>query len=196
MAPQSCDAEVATMMGILKTADRILGKILRWFCIANMLVLTVVLSAVVFIRFVPIAKLSWSDEIIEWLMASLIFMASAELWRVNDHFRIEMVVQWLAGRQSGRIFSLFLEVLTGAFILLFAYYSLNMTLSERRTSAILAWPMAWWYAPMPTAGFIMLIYSIRNIVQGFRAVVRGFKEKAVGDPGTVQDGKRTGSQIQ
>ena len=110
-------------------------------------------------------------------------MASAELWRTNDHFKIEMTAQMLAGSQFGRVFSLFLEILTAVFIFLFAYYSLNMTLSEIRTSPILSWPMAWWYAPMPIAGFIMVIYSVRNIVQAFRAVVEGFKQKAAGSAG-------------
>ena len=160
------------MIALLKTADRLLGAILRGFCIADMLALTVVMGAVVFIRFVPVAKLSWSDEIIEWLVASLVFIAAAELWRMNDHFKIEAVAMMLAGTRSGRLLSLFLELLTAAFIVLFAYCSFNLTLSQGRTSAILSWPMAWWYAPMPTAGFIMVIYCIRNIVQGVQAVIR------------------------
>ena len=159
------------MMAILKIADRYVGAILRGFCIANMLALTVILGAVVFIRFVPIAKLSWSDEIIEWLVASLVFIAAAELWRENDHFKIEALAMMLTGTKSGRIVYLFLELLTAAFIVLFAYCSLDLTLSQGRTSAILSWPMAWWYAPMPIAGFIMVVYCIRNIVQGFQAVV-------------------------
>ena len=158
-------------MAILKTADRAVGMILRWFCIANMLTLTVILGAVVFIRFVPVAKLSWSDEIIEWLVASLVFIAAAELWRENDHFKIDALAMALTNVRLGRVLSLMLELLTAAFIVLFAYCSLNLTLSQGRTSAILAWPMVWWYAPMPTAGFIMVIYSIRNLVQGFQAVV-------------------------
>ena len=181
------------MMTFLKTVDRALGFVMRWFCIANMLVLTVVLSGVVFIRFVPIATLSWSDEIIEWLMASLIFIAAAELWRENDHFKIEMIAQWLAGKQSGRIFSLFLEILTAIFIFFLAKYSLDLTLSVGRTSPILSWPMTWWYAPMPIAGFIMVAYSIRNIIQGFQAIVDGFKQKPVNTAGPVRAGKGTGS---
>lgn len=173
------------MMTLLKTVDRILGTIMRWFCVANLLALTVVLGAVVLIRFIPIAKLSWSDEVIEWLMASLIFIAAAALWRENDHFKIETVAQLLAGTQFGRIFALVLEILTGIFLFYFALYSLDLTLSVGRTSPILSWPMTWWYAPMPIAGFIMVAYSIRNIVQGFRAVAEGFKQKAAGGAGKV-----------
>ena len=71
----------------------------------------------------------------------------------------------LTGTRFGRFFCLFLELLTAVFIVLFAYCSLNLTLSQGRTSAILAWPMTWWYAPMPIAGFIMVVYTIRNIVK-------------------------------
>jgi TRAP-type C4-dicarboxylate transport system permease small subunit len=173
------------MIATLKTVDRILGTVLRVFCIANLLALTAICGAVVFIRFVPIAKLSWSDEIIEWLMASLIFMAAAELWRENDHFRIDALVQFLSGTRFGRLFSLGLEILTAVFIFAFAQYSLDLTLSMGRTSPILSWPMTWWYAPMPTAGFIMLAYSIRNVVQGFRAVVDSFKQGASTRPGAA-----------
>ncbi len=172
------------MMATLKTADRNLGAILRGFCIADMLALTVVMGGVVFIRFVPIAKLSWSDEIIEWLVASLVFVAAAELWRENDHFKIEALAMMLAGTRFGRFLGLFLELLTATFIVLFAYCSLNLTLGVSRTSPILAWPMMWWYAPMPIAGFIMVIYSIRNIVQGFQAVVQGVSPTTAASPGT------------
>jgi TRAP-type C4-dicarboxylate transport system permease small subunit len=172
------------MMGILKTADRILGFVLRIFCVANLLTLTGVLGAVVFIRFFPIAKLSWSDEVVEWLMASLVFIAAAELWRENDHFKIEALADKLMGTLFGRLFSFIIEILTAVFILAFAKYSLDLTLAVGRTSPILSWPMTWWYAPMPTAGFIMLVYSVRNIVQGFRAVVGGFKQRA-GRPGAA-----------
>lgn len=58
------------MTEFLKIVDMILGKAMRWFCVANLLALTVVLGAVVFIRFFPVAKLRWSDEIIEWLIVN------------------------------------------------------------------------------------------------------------------------------
>lgn len=173
------------MTVFLKTADRILGAALRWFCVANLLTLTGILGAVVFIRFFPIAKLSWSDEIVEWLMASLVFIAAAALWRDNDHFKIEALADKISGTLFGRMFSFAIEILTCIFILFFAIYSLNLTMAVGRTSPILSWPMTWWYAPMPIAGFIMVAYSIRNIVQGFRAVVEGFKQKPVAGGGTV-----------
>ena len=166
------------MIAALKAFDRALGFALRWFCILDLLALTAVLSAVVFIRFVPIWTLSWSDEITEWLMAALIFMAAAELWRENDHFKITMISDRLAGRLSGRAFTLVLELLTAIFIACFAVYSLDLTLGAGRTSPVLSWPMAWWYAPMPAAGFIMTAYALRNLWQGVAALCAGLREAA------------------
>ena len=164
-------------MTLLKSIDDALGKVMRWFCIVNFLILMVMLALVVFIRFVRIDwftsstaviewfKLSWSDEIIEWLMSSLIFIAAASLWRQHDHFRIEAVADMLAGTTFGMIFTFIIEIFAAAFIAAFAYYSFNLTMSVGRHSQILAWPMTWWYAPMPVAGTIMVVYSIRNLIQ-------------------------------
>jgi TRAP-type C4-dicarboxylate transport system permease small subunit len=164
-------------MTLLISIDGVLGKVIRWFCIANFLTLMVMLALVVFVRFVRIDwftsstaviewfKLSWSDEIIEWLMASLIFIAAADLWRQRDHFRIDAVADMLAGTMFGKIFTFIIEIFTAVFIAAFAYYSFDLTMSTGRHSQILAWPMTWWYAPMPVAGGIMFVYSIRNLIQ-------------------------------
>jgi TRAP-type transport system small permease protein len=162
---------------LLKSIDGVLGKVMRWFCIANFLVLMVILSLVVFLRFVHIDwftssaavidwfRLSWSDEVIEWLMASLIFIAAADLWRQRDHFRIDAVADMLAGTMFGKIFTFIIEIFAAAFIAALAYYSFDLTMSTGRHSQILAWSMTWWYAPMPVAGGIMFVYSIRNLIQ-------------------------------
>ncbi len=164
-------------MALLKSIDGVLGKVMRWFCIANFLILMVMLALVVFVRFVRIDwftsstaviewfKLSWSDEIIEWLMTSLIFIAAADLWRQSDHFQIRAVADMLAGTLFGKIFTFVIEIFAASFIAAFTYYSFDLTMSVGRHSQILAWPMTWWYAPMPVSGAIMFVYSIRNLVQ-------------------------------
>ena len=164
-------------MTFLKCIDGVLGKVMRWFCIANFLALMVILTLLVFVRFVRIDwftsstavidwfKLSWSDEVIEWLMASLIFIAAADLWRQRDHFRIDAVANMLAGTMFGKVFTFIIEIFAAAFIAAFAYYSFDLTMSTGRHSQILAWPLTWWYAPMPVAGAIMIVYSVRNLIQ-------------------------------
>jgi TRAP-type transport system small permease protein len=172
------------MIDILKSFDHGLGRFMRAFCIANLVALMLILAAVVFIRFFPVATLSWSDEIIEWLMASLIFIAAAALWRECDHFKIEAIADHVSGTLFGLIFTFVIEIFTTVFIFFFAKYSLDLTLAVGRTSPILAWPMTWWYAPMPIAGFIMVAYSVRNIIQGFAAIQKGIKDRRLARSGS------------
>jgi len=165
------------MMSILIKLDTFVGNLLKWCCIAAFTGLFALLLAVVFIRFVPVAKLSWSDEIIEWLMAVMVFLAAAALWRKRAHFQIEAMVGIVGETLFGRIFFFVIEILTAAFIGFFAVYSLDLTLSVGRTSPILSWPMTWWYAAMPVAGFLMLAYSARNIATSFISVVQAVRDR-------------------
>jgi len=73
--------------------DRSLIISLRWLTLVCFVALLILLSGVVFVRFVPITSLGWSDEIVEWAFAWMVFMGAAALWRDNEHFR----VQWLPG---------------------------------------------------------------------------------------------------
>ncbi len=162
-------------MQALKTLDRMLGMLMRGFCVLNLIVLTLVLGGVVFIRFVDIHvftsnqtviewfKLSWSDEVIEWLMTALIFIGSAELWRQRDHFKVEILPSTAMETVAGKAFLFVIEILAAVFILAFAAYSYDLAATTGRSSPILAWPMSWWYAPMPISGAIMFVYSIRNL---------------------------------
>jgi TRAP-type C4-dicarboxylate transport system permease small subunit len=163
-------------MHTLKTFDRILGRALRVFCVLLLVVLTILMSGVVFIRFVDIQvftsnqavinwfKLSWSDEVTEWLMTALIFLGSAELWRTRDHFTVDILTAAVTGTAAGRVLMFIIEILAAAFILAFTVYSFDLATTAGRSSPILGWPMKMWYAPMPVAGAIMFAYSIRNLV--------------------------------
>ncbi len=165
------------MMSLLIKLDTIVGNTLKWCCIAAFVGLFGLLLAVVFIRFVPIAKLSWSDEVIAWLMAVMVFLAAAALWRKRAHFQIEAMAGIVGETLFGRIFFFVIEIMTAVFIGFFAIYSLELTLSVGRSSPILAWPMTWWYATMPIAGFIMLAYSARNIATSFISVIQAFRDR-------------------
>jgi len=153
------------VVNLLTHLDRYLGLLLRWFCIVTMVMLAVVLSAVVFVRFVPIAKLSWSDEAVEWAFAWLIFMGAAALWRQREHFRVDVLTGRLQNRTMGLYHRLFIELVSVLFFFLFAYYSYQLTIKANDRSPILEWPRPLWYACMPVAGVIMSCYSLRETIQ-------------------------------
>ncbi len=152
-----------TISGIFDRIDRILGEAMRWFCIAGMVLLAVVLSGVVLVRFVPVAKLSWSDELIEWTFAWMVFIGSAALWRLKEHFFVDTLSGFLRGRRAGFYHQMLVEVLSAVFFIMFTYYSYRLTAGANDRSPILEWPRPLWYGCMPVAGFLMSVYSLRTI---------------------------------
>lgn len=156
------------VMRVLTAVDRVVGAALRWICIGCLIGLFVVLLGMVFIRFVPIARLSWSSEVIELLFAWLVFAGAAALWRTGEHFRIEALSDALGSSRPGLVLTVVVEILALGFIVLFAHYGLQLTLRASATSPILALPRPLWYLPMPIAGGIMAVYSVRNLVRHAR----------------------------
>jgi TRAP-type C4-dicarboxylate transport system permease small subunit len=148
-----------------------------------MAALTIVLSGVVFVRFVPIAKLSWSDEVVEWAFAWLVFMGSAALYRKSEHFCVDALTCRLEGRPGGLWHSLLVEGLTCSFFVLFTYYGYRLTISANDRSPILEWPRPLWYGCMPLAGLIMTGYSLRNIVSTLRKIFSSRRNHNSGRPG-------------
>jgi TRAP-type C4-dicarboxylate transport system permease small subunit len=153
------------MWDLLTKLDRWLDDGLRWFSIMVLVMLAVVLTGVVFVRFVPIAKLSWSDEAIEWAFAWMVFMGAAILWRRNEHFCVDALSKKLGRTKGGLIHRLVVETLCLCFFCIFTYYSYQLTVSANDRSPILEWPRPLWYGCMPLSGMIMSVYSVRTIIR-------------------------------
>ena len=151
------------MRSVFMAIDKKLEIVLRWVSISCLIILGIVLSAVVFVRWFPIAQISWSDEIVELAFAWMVFIGAAALWRNHEHFYVNFVESKLQSRRVGVYHLLFIEVLCIIFLVLFLYYSILFTSQADATSPILRFPKNLWYLCMPISGVIMVSYSIRNI---------------------------------
>jgi len=169
------------MVQFLIKLDCWIERSLRWFSIGCMVMLAVVLSAVVFVRFVPIANLSWSDEAVEWAFAWMVFMGAAALWRSNEHFRVDVLSERLKQMRSGLFHSLLVGLLSLAFFMIFTYYGYQLTLSANDRSPILEWPRPLWYACMPLSGVIMTGYGIQRIIKDILEWSRLSENRSIGN---------------
>ena len=75
-------------MDVLKQIDRIVFSVLKIVTIVSFICLTILVTANVFVRFVPVMSLHWFDEIVELLFAYLVFYGSAALWINREHFSV------------------------------------------------------------------------------------------------------------
>jgi TRAP-type C4-dicarboxylate transport system permease small subunit len=156
---------VQNFLSALKKIDRIALGVLKALTITLFLLLSLLVSANVFVRFVPVVSLHWFDEILELLYASLIFYGAAALWITREHFSVG---DWISGRilkgsRTRHLYRALLEVLVLIFAGVFFYYSLQLTFLARDVTNVFAIPKRILYSCMPVAGVIMIIYSIRNI---------------------------------
>jgi TRAP-type C4-dicarboxylate transport system permease small subunit len=154
--------------GILKNVDRVLGLVLRWsssICLAGLLI---IIFAIVLIRFVPFTSMGWTDEIVEFAFAWMVFLCSAELWRKRTHFRVEIITDWLGGSKAGRVLQIFLSLIALLFLLVFTYEGTLLAIKATDRSPIFEYPKTLWYLSIPISGIIMIGYTFRDLWLLFR----------------------------
>ena len=157
------------MPEILKKADRAVELALRLGSIVCFVGLLVIICAVVFVRFVPITSMGWTDEIIEFAFAWMVFLCSAGLWRQRTHFRVEVITDWLRGSKAGRGLEILLTMISLVFLLVFTYEGYLLAIKATDRSPIFELPKTLWYLSMPLAGVIMFGYTIRDLWLLFRS---------------------------
>lgn len=150
-------------MTLLKELDRIVGGLLRWSSVALLGLVFVLLTINAFLRFFPIVQLGWFDEVVELMVAWMVFLGAAALWRENEHFAITFFPDLFRGKRSGHALGVFLNLLALLFIGVFTWYSLKLTLRVSDWTPVINMPKKILYASMPVSGMFMVIYSLRNV---------------------------------
>jgi TRAP-type transport system small permease protein len=151
-------------MDLLKWIDKVVLNTLKAITIISFVFLTLLISANVFVRFVPIASLHWFDEIIELLYAYLVFYGAAALWISREHIGVGNWIETRIKRLTLRsAYRMIIEVLVICFAAIFFYYSFELTKRAHDVTNVFAIPKRVLYSCLPVSGFIMVIYSIRNI---------------------------------
>lgn len=146
-------------------ADRAILFALKVVTIVSFILLTVLITANVFVRFFPVVSLHWFDEIIELLYAYLVFYGAAALWILRGHISVGDWIEKSISRPHLRhLYRIVIEFLVLLFAVVFFYYSLRLTILARDVTNVFAIPKGVLYSCMPVAGAVMVIYSIRNII--------------------------------
>jgi TRAP-type C4-dicarboxylate transport system permease small subunit len=154
------------VVNLLHHLDRLLLAALKTVAIACFFLLTLLITANVFVRFFPVVSLHWFDEIIELLYAYLVFYGAAALWITREHL---CVGDWISGRlftgpAAQRAYRLVLELLGLVFAAIFFAYASRLTGLSLEVTNAFAIPKKVLYSCMAVSGAIMILYSIRNCV--------------------------------
>ncbi len=163
----------------LEILDNAMGKTLRIICITCFCILFFLMMGNVFVRYFPVMSFHWFDEIVEWTFAWLVFFGSAALWRDKEHFRIQWIQDKLQKKQFGKLIKAFLDLLSVFFFIILAYQGYKLTSRAMDWTAFFNIPKKIIYSCIPISGFIMLIYSIRDVVQDILAIYFSTSENQI-----------------
>jgi TRAP-type C4-dicarboxylate transport system permease small subunit len=149
--------------GFFSKMDGILGISLRGVSSFAIVVLWILVTATVLFRIFPIFSMGWSDEIVEFLFAWMVFICSAELCRQRKHFIVDFIPNIIAGTRTGHVLDIVIQLLALAFLLVFTHQGFIVTILATDRSPYFELPRVIWYVCMPLAGLIMTGYTLRNL---------------------------------
>ena len=155
---------------MLERVDRAVAASLRWISVASLCALFATVAFVVVTRVFGLRSAGWTDELIEFLFAWLLFPCAAGLWRTRSHFTVDLLAQTIASPAIRRVLGIVVEVLCLVFLAVFVYEAcVFVEASIGESSPVFGFSRAWWYGVMPIAGTIMIAYSVARLA----ALARG-----------------------
>jgi TRAP-type C4-dicarboxylate transport system permease small subunit len=159
-------------MNVLRKIDDILAKALRAMVVLFCVCIAVILFARVIIRFASIeVSLAMTDEIVEWLMAWMIFTAATVIMRDGGHFRVDLLDAKLKGK-ARHIVDALISLLGLGFIVMLFWYSFKLTAGTTQFSPIMKLPTSVFYACMPINCALMACYLVRDTAKSLIALAK------------------------
>ncbi|MDG4720407.1 MULTISPECIES: TRAP transporter small permease [Thalassospira] len=142
--------------------DQITGRFLRVVAISCLIVLMFILGANVISRVTGWFSMGWYDEIIELCFAWMVFFGAAELWRENQHFRIDWLYYTLPWAKR-RIHTAVISAINIFFLGFLFVEGWNLTERSSALTPIIGFPVAILYVCIPISAGIMLLYAIIDL---------------------------------
>ena len=148
----------------LNRIEHYVGYALRAVAVALLVGILVLMVANVANRFFHFAGLDWNDEIIELMLVWMIFTGSAEVWRVNQHFAVDLVPLMMKRTRFEKPFRVFISVGCLVFIAIFTYRSFDLFERATDVSPYFSLSRRFWYGAMPLNGALMIVFSLRQLM--------------------------------
>jgi len=125
-------------------------------------------------RFLNVASLDWNDEIIELMLVWMVFLGSAEVWRINQHFAVDIIPVMFRGSRFDKSYRAFISLGCLVFIAVFTYRSFDLFQRATDVSPYFSLSRRWWYGAMPVNGALMVLFSVRQLIDILRTPAADF----------------------
>ncbi|HTX55159.1 MAG TPA: TRAP transporter small permease subunit [Candidatus Baltobacteraceae bacterium] len=154
----------------LRAMDRGVAWVLRVSVILTFAAILVLVVLAVVMRLLAWVSVTWTDEVIEPLMAYMMFLCAVALWRERGHFTVELIEQMMP-ESLKRWVHVCIEALALTFAVVFLWQAVPFALGATEESPFLAIPRKYMFAVLPVTAALMTLYSIRDLVGAVRQLV-------------------------
>lgn len=153
-----------------------ISRLLAGFCLMVVFVLFLlnISTRASFITWNP----TWIDEVIQFFLVWMIFLAAAELVRTGEHFLVDIITDKLHGTLTGRICRLIATAIMLVTYIIILYFGIKLCIrSNIKMTFTLPHvvKMSWFYLCIPVATFFMVIYAIRDFIYAIADITTGGK---------------------
>ena len=121
-------------------------------------------------RFIIRNPSRWSEEVARYLMIWITFLAASVGVTKRNHLGLNIVVDSIKNQKVHFFFLIFQHVCLIAFSLVLLIFGLQYTIEgSRQTGMSIMLKMSFVYSVIPISGFFMIVNSIENIIEDFKA---------------------------
>ena len=161
------------MPSLITGFQRIVDAVIRWMIIGLMFVMTVVVFAQIFFRYVFNVPLGWSEELARFAFVWVSFMGASALMRVKEHINVTVFIDVMPARL--RAVCVLLANLCALFcIYFFVAGGVELTKNEwRQLAPALQIPMGWVYLAIPIAATLMGTWVLLQTIEALQILVKG-----------------------
>lgn len=149
--------------------SRLLASVDAWLQTGGRVVVTIILAIIgtllalgVLVRAFPQLSLTGYDEVVELLVAWMVFLGAALLWGEGTLYRVSVLTDRLP-RRLGLGLDLCVRLLMLVFALVFALQGYRVAVLSAETTPFLRFPKSLAYASMPVAGLVMIGYTVAGL---------------------------------
>jgi TRAP-type C4-dicarboxylate transport system permease small subunit len=155
----------SSFTGAARTIDLLVARIIDLVTMTLLGALFLLICWIVVGRLLKFGSPAWTDEIVEFMLAWLIFLGAAGLWRNGEQFRVDLLDQMLTNEALKYWIALLCEILSLIFLAVLTWYGTRFALRITDTSPTWAIPRIYWFIVMPLSSGIMVVYSSIRIVR-------------------------------
>ncbi|TCS41027.1 TRAP transporter small permease [Reinekea marinisedimentorum] len=124
--------------------------------------------------FVTINSFHWFDEVVELTFAALVFYGAAALWCAKLHFSVG---DWISPRlkhdRLKHLYRILILMISATFMAIFFWFALKLTLRTHQVTTVFQIKQWILYSCMPVSAFIMLVYSVIDVLVEVRKFILG-----------------------